>query len=307
MGIIHVLTGPDHLSALATLSANIGNFEAFWYGVRWGIGHSIGLIIVGSILILIDYANGGENNDNDDGTIGISEYFESFCESIVGVFMVLLGLYGLRTAYRKHIGGTVEEGSNHSNDMSTRGNEENDDFLELSPPTQSSINVEDGIASMSLADVSYDALGTTSPQNRQNEHSAAPDFIHNHHHHHDFCGDEDDDCCCGSCNISKPILSLGIGIIHGIAGPGGVLGVIPAVQLHNWKLAIIYLGTFCLSSTLTMGTYAALYGSCTSYASQKNTSMMEYRIEMFSSGLSLFVGFLWLFLLSIGKLHDFFP
>ena len=82
MGILHVLTGPDHLSALATLSANTYNLEAFWYGVRWGIGHSFGLILVGSVLIMLDSLN--RKNDNDDDPIGISEYFQNVCESLVG-------------------------------------------------------------------------------------------------------------------------------------------------------------------------------------------------------------------------------
>ena len=42
MGVAHVLS-PDHLSALATLSAN-GGYAAFKLGVRWGIGHSTGML-----------------------------------------------------------------------------------------------------------------------------------------------------------------------------------------------------------------------------------------------------------------------
>ena len=42
MGLGHVLS-PDHLSALATLSAG-GGAEAFRLGVRWGLGHSIGMV-----------------------------------------------------------------------------------------------------------------------------------------------------------------------------------------------------------------------------------------------------------------------
>ena len=54
LGIVHVLTGPDHLSALATLcGTNILNnnnnskvgkssrFEHFLLGIKWGIGHSV--------------------------------------------------------------------------------------------------------------------------------------------------------------------------------------------------------------------------------------------------------------------------
>mgnify|MGYP000445196426 CR=1 FL=1 len=41
--------------------------------------------------------------------------------------------------------------------------------------------------------------------------------------------------------VSSRSLALVAGIIHGLAGPGGVLGVIPAVQLHDARLAVIYL------------------------------------------------------------------
>lgn len=51
-GILHVLTGPDHLGALVTLSANVETFKAFIVGVGWGIGHSFGLLLVGTILLL---------------------------------------------------------------------------------------------------------------------------------------------------------------------------------------------------------------------------------------------------------------
>ena len=51
-GIIHVLSGPDHLGALVTLSANVGSFKAFTIGVGWGIGHTAGLLVVATILLL---------------------------------------------------------------------------------------------------------------------------------------------------------------------------------------------------------------------------------------------------------------
>jgi len=54
MGVVHVLTGPDHLSALITLSANVEKFQAFWYGVNWGLGHSTGVLVVGAIMIAFD-------------------------------------------------------------------------------------------------------------------------------------------------------------------------------------------------------------------------------------------------------------
>ena len=54
MGVIHALTGPDHMSALITLSVN-NRCAAAFLGIRWGVGHSTGLLIVtGMVLILRD-------------------------------------------------------------------------------------------------------------------------------------------------------------------------------------------------------------------------------------------------------------
>ena len=93
MGIIHVLAGPDHLSALATLSGtNIQSEEnnyvhSFLLGIKWGLGHACGLIIVGAILIAIDVP---VNN----GTVS------TVMESFVGVFMLALGIYSMHKAFR---------------------------------------------------------------------------------------------------------------------------------------------------------------------------------------------------------------
>jgi hypothetical protein len=51
-GILHVLSGPDHLAALVALSANVGKCRAFSLGIGWGVGHSTGLVVVATILLL---------------------------------------------------------------------------------------------------------------------------------------------------------------------------------------------------------------------------------------------------------------
>eukprot|EP00580_Thalassiosira_gravida_P017794 CAMPEP_0201675892 /NCGR_PEP_ID=MMETSP0494-20130426/40626_1 /ASSEMBLY_ACC=CAM_ASM_000839 /TAXON_ID=420259 /ORGANISM="Thalassiosira gravida, Strain GMp14c1" /LENGTH=222 /DNA_ID=CAMNT_0048158469 /DNA_START=261 /DNA_END=926 /DNA_ORIENTATION=+ len=97
MGMIHVLTGPDHLSALATLcGTNIttrsNNLEGFLLGIRWGIGHSIGLLVVGTVLIAVEE----QNSD----WIGMDNTVSTTLETFVGLFMLALGSYGLLKAFR---------------------------------------------------------------------------------------------------------------------------------------------------------------------------------------------------------------
>lgn len=333
MGIVHVLTGPDHLSALATLSANVGNGQAFWYGVRWGIGHSIGLVVVGSIFIFI--SNTGRGND-DDAFIAIPEIVETVGESFVGLFMLALGSYSMIKAFQKWNNDTIDDGEMRHAMMYTSGFEDRDSVSDASRLTTRAwggrrpSQLERTRSDRSVTSISHQRPDDTSPSNMRasifqddddDEDPPLPyssgegslsladaggDYnrsmgieSHGHNHDHDHLPNMSD-------GVSKQFVSICIGIVHGVAGPGGVLGVIPAVQLHNLFLSVVYLGSFCVTSTFVMGAYAAGYGMCSSRLSANNRRF-EFRMEMFSALLSVLVGLLWLTLLYMGKLHDIFP
>ena len=112
-------------------------------------------------------------------------------------------------------------------------------------------------------------------------------------------GDDDD-----KDSIRTRMIALCVGIVHGVAGPGGVLGVIPAVKLHSWPLAILYLATFCLTSIVTMGCFARCYGGVTKKIS--DSTDLEYKIELLSSAFSIVIGVLWITLLYLGILDEVF-
>jgi hypothetical protein len=84
------------MTAVATLSTNVRTRQAFWLGVRWGIGHSIGLLLVGIILIAITAP--AKNEEEKDGEVVVPHTVETVFESLVGVFMLLLGAYGIHRA-----------------------------------------------------------------------------------------------------------------------------------------------------------------------------------------------------------------
>ena len=90
LGIVHVLTGPDHLSALSTLSVGKPLKTAFGLGVRWGCGHSFGLLIVAIIFFAV-----GQQID-----LTILSYW---ADMFVGIFMILLGVWYILKAWRDRI------------------------------------------------------------------------------------------------------------------------------------------------------------------------------------------------------------
>ena len=103
MGVAHVAS-PDHLSALATLSSN-GGLGAFALGVRWGVGHSTGMIF--AALALMAATLGGDaairsasssegaqhqHEESAAATIAMSLAWSS--NLLVGITMIGIGLRG---------------------------------------------------------------------------------------------------------------------------------------------------------------------------------------------------------------------
>src|SRR5215475_4368561 len=51
-GIIHVWSGPDHLAAIAPLAVR-RPFRSWIPGARWGLGHSVGVGLIGVLSLLL--------------------------------------------------------------------------------------------------------------------------------------------------------------------------------------------------------------------------------------------------------------
>lgn len=81
-GFLHVLMGPDHLAAVAPSAALRGR-DAWRSGLRWGIGHSSGVLCVGIALILLRQL------------VDITKY-AWIGERFVGVALIAIGIWGIR-------------------------------------------------------------------------------------------------------------------------------------------------------------------------------------------------------------------
>jgi hypothetical protein len=88
-GGLHVITGPDHLAAVSALAA--GSPRRSWIlGMRWGLGHSLGIVILGALALILQRSCG------IDAAAGWSD-------RVVGAVMILLGLWALRRALAQRL------------------------------------------------------------------------------------------------------------------------------------------------------------------------------------------------------------
>lgn len=84
-GLLHVFAGPDHLAALAPLSLRARG-RAWAIGLRWGLGHSSGVLVVAVVAFGLRQ-------------VVHLEAFSTWGERLVGATMIVLGLWGLRSLF----------------------------------------------------------------------------------------------------------------------------------------------------------------------------------------------------------------
>lgn len=86
-GAFHVLTGPDHLAAVAPL-ATLDRRRSWLAGWTWGIGHASGVIVVALAAAWLR------------DSLPPIEALSAWGERVVGGALIALGLWGLRQSMR---------------------------------------------------------------------------------------------------------------------------------------------------------------------------------------------------------------
>jgi cytochrome c biogenesis protein CcdA len=100
-GSIHVWAGPDHLAAIAPLAAR-GQKGSWRDGVRWGMGHSAGVGLVGLLSLWLR-------------ELLPLELLSSWGERLVGVMLLGIGIWSLRKVlrHRVHVHQHTHDGEEH--------------------------------------------------------------------------------------------------------------------------------------------------------------------------------------------------
>ena len=173
-GAAHVVTGPDHLAAVAPLIAERPH-QGWRLGLRWGVGHGFGVLLLGLAGVLL--------RDQID-----VDLLSSYSERLVGVLLIVIGVWAL---WRSR-GVVVHRHAHHH------------------PADE-----------------------------HAHEHQHEPGLEHAHVHVH------------ASPTFGKSGAVFGIGLLHGAAGTGHFLGVLPSLALQGSD-SVVYLLTYFCSAIFAM-------------------------------------------------------
>ena len=92
-GAGHVLAGPDHLGAVAPLAAD-SRQRAWQAGLRWGLGHTTGVLLVGLLFLLLR-------------DVLPVDLISGWSERLVGMVLIGIGAWGLNTTFRHRLVGIL--------------------------------------------------------------------------------------------------------------------------------------------------------------------------------------------------------
>lgn len=92
--IAHVLSGPDHLAAVTPLAIESKN-RSWGIGLAWGIGHTLGILLIGLLLVLFK------------GLIPV-EAISEYSEQLVGIMLIMIGVWAIfkvrfKSLSKKHV------------------------------------------------------------------------------------------------------------------------------------------------------------------------------------------------------------
>lgn len=99
LGALHSFA-PDHLAAVSVFVSRRPSWRnALGLGARWGIGHSLTVVVVGSALAL--------------SGLQLPERFETMAERAVGMVLVALGIFAIARAQKLHGHWHAHDGTRH--------------------------------------------------------------------------------------------------------------------------------------------------------------------------------------------------
>ncbi|MCB9476861.1 MAG: nickel transporter [Deltaproteobacteria bacterium] len=214
-GVTHVLTGPDHLAAVAPLAMD-RHASAWRVGLAWGMGHSLGAALLGLSAMALHR------------TLDLSG-LTAVASTLVGLTLIVLGVVSLRRSRRIV--------------MHTHPHEHDD----LGRHEHLHVHLHSTVAG---------------PRKHAHNHRA-----HRRHTH----------------------TATGIGVLHGVAGVGHLVGLLPSLALGT-TAAAVYLVFYMLAAVAAMTAVGALLGRTITAGGERLARLALPAVSVLAIG----VGVVWI-------------
>ena len=85
--ILHVITGPDHLAAVIPFAIE-SKKKAWRIGLSWGVGHLLGMLLIGVLFLLFK-------------ELIPVEKISSYSEQLVGLVLIFIGVWSFYKLFKK--------------------------------------------------------------------------------------------------------------------------------------------------------------------------------------------------------------
>ncbi|MEI7661467.1 MAG: sulfite exporter TauE/SafE family protein [Bacteroidota bacterium] len=99
--VAHVVTGPDHLAAVTPLAID-SRRKSWAIGLSWGIGHTIGMVLIGLLFILFR-------------EFLPLEAISRHSDTLIGLLLIGIGIWAIVRTYRHHVHGNKPHTHFHTN------------------------------------------------------------------------------------------------------------------------------------------------------------------------------------------------
>eukprot|EP01068_Selenidium_serpulae_P010305 Selendium_serpulae@DN5427_c1_g1_i1.p1 len=266
-GALHSISGADHIGALLPLCINRRWWSAWIVGFNWGLGHGFGAAVLGLFGFFV----------KDKLALNA---FSDWMEVVVGIVLIVIGIDGLRTSRKMMVEARslmgaipdknqrVELGSHVSSGGSRRAS------LQLTMATARRLPpAEDQL--YSPVDP-YDTEKGPADLENHNDESQGSQLT-------------------GGSGRRLAVMTLTTGLIHGVAGSGHLLGVIPALSLGSWQATFSYLVAFTTGCAVAMTALTMAVGEISHYSGKVvNSPMLSVQISRFAASVAICVGVAWL-------------
>ena len=216
--VLHVLAGPDHLAAVLPFAIE-SKKKAWKVGLFWGIGHLLGMLLIGLLFLQFKQLIPIEK---------ISEH----SEQLVGLVLIGIGVWSIFKIFN-------EQKSHKHVHVHT----ENDPMI----------------------------------------HEHSHDHIHNTSHHHTH----------KASTKQSNIASLGIGLLHGLAGVAHFFLFLPVIGFQSKMDSVLYIGGFAVGTVIAMVSFAFVVGNVSSFSKTSHNPSFFNGIRLAGGLIAVFVGIYW--------------